>query len=63
MRELERMRFVKKNPNAAWAAAPLVIHKPNPKAQYRLTAEFRPVNAATERMAWTMSQMWRQVSS
>ena len=51
MAELERMRFVRSNPQSQWAAAPLLVPKDS-KARFRMTVDMRPVNAATEPIAW-----------
>ena len=45
--------FIKENKNATWAAAPLLVVKPNSK-NYRLTFDYRPVNAATITVSWPM---------
>lgn len=55
------MGFVRKNPNARWAAAPLVVPKPSSKAKFRMTVDMRPVNAATEATSWPMPHIDSEV--
>lgn len=45
--------LVKPNPNASWVAAPLLVAKSGP-AKYRLTFDYRPINAVTIQQAWSM---------
>ena len=44
-------------PGAEWQAAPLLVHKPNSKAKYRVTVDLRPVNAATILESWPMPNL------
>lgn len=44
--------IVNPNPNATWAAAPLIVKKNGP-AKYRLTFDYRPINAVTVQKAWS----------
>lgn len=41
------------NTQAQWVAAPVLVTKPAP-ANFRLTFDYRPINAATEPVAWPM---------
>ena len=60
MAELERMGFVRSNPQSQWAAAPLLVPKDS-KARFRMTVDMRPVNAATEPIAWPMPHIESEV--
>jgi len=48
--------FITENKNATWAAAPLLVLKPKSK-KYRLTFDYRPVNAATNSIGWPMPHL------
>lgn len=50
-------------PEAEWQAAPLLVHKPNSKAKYRVTVDLRPVNAATVQESWPMPHLVVEVKS
>lgn len=50
---LQRMGFVKPASQANWVAAPLVVPK-KPPALFRLTMDYRPINAATKKTVWPM---------
>ena len=53
VKKLEEYGFVESNKNATWVAAPVLVAKP-PPANYRLTIDLRPVNAATVPLTWPM---------
>ena len=60
-KKLEYYGFIKQNKNAKWAAAPLLVPKP-PPVNYRLTFDYRPVNAATEAILWPMPHIESELS-
>ncbi len=49
--KLTQMGFVTPTHNAEWVAAPRIVPKA-PPAIYRLTMDYRPVNATTEKITW-----------
>lgn len=51
--ELLRMGFIKPAEHANWVAAPLIVPK-KPPAMFRLTMDYRPINAATQKTVWPM---------
>lgn len=53
VRELLKLGFVKKVSSPEWVSAPLVVPK-RPPAMYRLTVDYRPVNAVTRPTFWPM---------
>lgn len=55
--QLVSMGFLIPNANATWQAAPLLVPKPNSKAQFRLAINLQPVNAATVKEAWPMPHL------
>ena len=59
--KLEEYGYIKQNKNAKWAAAPLLVPKP-PPVNYRLTFDYRPVNAVTETIPWPMPHIESELS-
>lgn len=53
VRELLKLGFVKPVTSPEWVSAPLVVPK-RPPAMYRLTVDYRPVNAVTRPTFWPM---------
>lgn len=51
--QLGKLGFVKPAQRTEWVAAPLIVPK-NPPAMFRLTMDYRPVNAATLKTTWPM---------
>lgn len=51
--KLQQFGMVNPNPTSSWAVAPLFVPKP-PPANFRLTFDYRPINAVTVSMAWPM---------
>lgn len=51
--ELLRMGFVRPAERTNWVAAPLIVPK-KPPAMFRLTMDYRPINAATQKTVWPM---------
>jgi len=47
---------VKPAERTEWVCAPLIVPK-SPPAMYRLTVDYRPLNAATQKTAWPMPQI------
>lgn len=62
VRELVDMRFLNPSPHAKWQCAPLLVHKPDSKAKYRMTIDLRPINAATEKHSWPMPHIESELS-
>lgn len=56
------MGFWQKDPLAEWHAAPLLVHKPNSRAKFRMTVDLRPVNSATVKEAWPMPNLDAEVA-
>ena len=54
---LVEMGFLIPNPDAEWHAAPLLVPKPNSRAEFRMTVDLRPVNAATKKESWPMPHL------
>ena len=59
--KLEEYGYVKRNADAHWAAAPLLVPKPGTD-KFRLTFDLRPVNAATVPTAWPMPHVDAEAS-
>ena len=60
--ELIDMSFWTKMPTADWQAAPLIVPKPGSKANWRLTMDARPVNAATINESWQMPHLEAEIN-
>lgn len=53
LKRAQEYGFIKESRTATWAAAPLLVEKPK-TGRYRLTFDYRPVNAATIPVVWPM---------
>lgn len=51
--ELEKLTLIVPATRTDWVAAPLIVPK-KPPAMYRMTMDYRPVNAATSKSTWPM---------
>lgn len=56
LKRAKQYGFIKENRNATWAAAPLLVPKPNSR-KFRLTFDYRPVNNATLSTGWPMPHL------
>lgn len=61
VQELLKLGFVRKVTAAEWVSVPLVVSKLTP-AMYRLTADYRSLNAVTHPMLWSMSDMHAELA-
>lgn len=62
VKELIDMGFWTEMPTADWQAAPLIVPKPNSRANWRFTVDTRPVNAATIEEAWPMPHIEAEIN-
>ena len=60
--KLVEMGFLKPSPHAQWQCAPLLVHKPNSKAKFRMTIDLHPINSATEKNSWPMPHIESELS-
>lgn len=51
--QLEKLKLVKAAIRTEWVSAPLIVPK-KPPAMYRMTVDYRPINAATIKNTWPM---------
>jgi len=56
-----KLGFAKPARKSEWVSAPLIVPK-QPPAMYRMTVDYRPINAATRRITWPMPQIEAELS-